>query len=263
MKLTNILRSIVPGIRLYLTLANKGHYKRDILRARAVGDVEAERAAIRGALTEWGEDVVRVLKIDLHVTGQENLPKEGPVVVVGNHQGYADIFVSMLALNTFPYGFVAKEPLRKLPLYGYWMELIRSVFIARNDPRSSLRTIESGIDNIKQGFSMFIFPEGKRSKGGPMDHFKHGALRLATKPGVPIVPVTISGTNGIFEDNGYIKSGVRVEYYIHPVVETAGLDRKEAAALSDKIEDMIRAKLVEFEGEKALLPEIANEKEEE
>jgi 1-acyl-sn-glycerol-3-phosphate acyltransferase len=102
---------------------------------------------------------------------------------------------------------------------------------------------------LRQGFSLVVFPEGTRSKGGPMRPFKKGSLRLAAKPGVPVVPVTHAGCYRIFEESGVIRSDLRVRFYIHPPIETAGMSKQEAAALTETAERTIRAKLAEWEAE--------------
>ena len=127
----------------------------------------------------------------------------------------------------------------KLPSYGEWIIDIRSVFIEREDARASLRAIEEGINFLKQGFSLVIFPEGTRSRGGEMGEFKKGSLRLATKIGIPIVPVTIDGTYKAYEEKGYVQPAT-VSFKIHKAIETEGMNRKEAAELPAKVEQIIR-----------------------
>ena len=158
---------------------------------------------------------------------------------VANHQGYADIIVLCAALDTIQMGFVAKQELRKVPFYGNWILAIRSVLIERDNPRESLKAISRGIDNIKQGFSMVIFPEGTRSRGPEMGEFKKGALKLATKPKVPIIPVSIDGSYHCFEETGYMKGG-KVRMLIHPAVPTDSLSKEEEHELSDKVEAIIK-----------------------
>ena len=167
----------------------------------------------------------------------EYLPKSGPVVYVSNHQSYADIIVHCAVLDTVQFGFIAKQNLADIPLYGQCIKDIRSVMMNRDDARESLKAIMEAIDLIKKGFSILIFPEGTRSKGHEMAHFKRGSLRLATKPGVPVIPITIDGTYKVYEESGVI-SPAKVRYIIHPPIETAGMDRKEAADLAERTEEI-------------------------
>lgn len=174
--------------------------------------------------------------------GESIFQSRGPVVYVSNHQSYADIIVHCAVLDTVQFGFIAKQNLADIPLYGQCIKDIRSVMMNRDDARESLKAIMEAIDLIKKGFSILIFPEGTRSKGHEMAHFKRGSLRLATKPGVPVIPITIDGTYKVYEESGVI-SPAKVRYIIHPPIETAGMDRKEAADLAERTEEIVRSAL--------------------
>jgi 1-acyl-sn-glycerol-3-phosphate acyltransferase len=236
--------NIIPAIKLGASLTLLAKYKKGIYKARLDGDYEKERDFILKSTTTWGNHLVKIYDIDLSVTGKENLPEKGPVVFVANHQGYADIPITCATFDKFQFGYVAKDSLTKVPFYGKWIKNIRSVFIKRNDSRESLMAISEGISFIEKGFSLMIFPEGTRSKGGPVKEFKKGSLRLATKPGVPVIPVTINGTHRVFEDNGYIKNGASVKIKIHPAIETKGMSKAEANNLSEEVEKIVRSGLV-------------------
>ncbi|WP_407270828.1 lysophospholipid acyltransferase family protein [Radiobacillus sp. PE A8.2] len=150
-------------------------------------------------------NVIEKAGVNVHVTGQEKVPA-GPVLFVGNHQGLFDILVLLGYLGK-PLGFIAKHEIKKLPIIPKWMELIHCVFIDRTDRRGAIQVINKGIENLEQGQSMVIFPEGTRSKGQALHPFKSGSLRLGTKAKVPIVPIAIEGTYKIMEqNNGRIKA---------------------------------------------------------
>ncbi len=222
--------------------------------AKRAGDFEEERKQILEATSMWGKNVVDKFGVDLRVSGRDNVP-EGAVLFVGNHQGYGDIPLTCAAITNKQFGFIAKEQLSKIPKYGKWMSNIRSLFIKRDDARASLRTVEKGIEYIKQGFSLIIYPEGTRAKGPVPGEFKKGTLRLATKPGVPIVPVTMSGSYHVFEEKGMIQKNQRVDIVIHPPIQTAGISRKEESALYEKVENIIVGKLMELNLEKGEISE--------
>lgn len=210
----------------------------DITEANATGDIEAEKKAIIALTSSWGPDIMGRLGARFHIEGEENIPDEGPVVLVGNHQGYADILTYFVVFQKFPFGFIAKEELKSLPFFGKHISEIRSVFIHRGDPRGSLKAINEGVENIKLGFSMAIFPEGTRSNGKAPAPFMRGSLKLATKPGVPIVPVSLHGTYKMFERDGYIH-GDDIYVKVHPAIPTADLTHQEEKALSDKVEKIV------------------------
>lgn len=241
-----LYKNICFALWMYFNLRHLRPYHYKIKKFRDAGDVEKEREQILNATTTWGQGIVKKYKMKLTVTGFENVP-EGPVLFVSNHQGYADIPVFGAVMTTKQIGFVAKTTLGKIPVFGEWIRDIRSIFIERDDARASLKTIEEGIGLLNQGFSLVIFPEGTRSKGSKMGEFKKGSLRLATKPGIPVVPVTINGTYHMYEEKGYTQPAA-VDFYIHPAIETKGLSKADANNLAEKVEEIIRAKLEEMTG---------------
>jgi 1-acyl-sn-glycerol-3-phosphate acyltransferase len=148
----------------------------------------------------WASKVVQAAGAKVEVNGLEHLP-EGPVLFVSNHQGNFDIPLLMAHLPK-PMGFISKIEVKKLPLISSWMEILPCVFMDRKDRRQAVRSIQNGADLLKAGHSLVIFPEGTRSKGGPISEFKTGSFRLATKSSVPIVPITIDGSYKLFEERG-------------------------------------------------------------
>lgn len=229
----------IPGFaKLVYCLRYFNKFRKKIDAAKAAGNLEEERTQILAATSTWGPMIMDMFGSELVVEGIENLPEEGPVVIVGNHQGYADIAAYFAAFRKFQFGFVAKQELAKIPLYGKWMPRIRSVFIQRNDPRASLDAIRQGIELLEQGFSLVIFPEGTRSRGPVPGPFMKGALKLATKPGVPIVPVSMHGTYKMFEQTGVLRPA-RVRIIVHQPIPTKGISRSEERELNDRIETIV------------------------
>lgn len=235
-----IIPNIPGAFKLYGALRHLSKYKNNIERYKAEGNYEKERENIQSALSIWSNNLLDIFDAEMVIHGEENIPKEGPVVFMGNHQGYADIIVYSAALSkNIAFGYVAKDELEKVPLYGTWIRRIRSVLIKREDPRASLRAIEEAVDYVNKGFSMMIFPEGTRSRSSEMGEFKRGAFKLATKPGVPIIPVSINGTYRMYEETGVIR-GARVDIMVHPPIETAGIDRKGEKQLCLDVENTVR-----------------------
>lgn len=239
----------IPGAwKLVRCLKYLKKNKQMIQQTREAGDFEEERKWILKSSSSWGPYVLKTFGSTLSLKGIENLPDKGPVVFVGNHQGYADIFTYCAAFRKFQFGFVAKKELSRIPFYGKWIERIRSVFIEREDPRASLEAINRGVEYIKNGFSLVIFPEGTRSKGPVPAPFQKGAIKLATKPGVPIIPVSIDGTYKMFEEGGVLKAA-DIKMIVHEPIETKGLSRKEEKELSEKVEKIVVDGIKELQSE--------------
>lgn len=236
MKILPNIPGLVYSLRALTTLTP---YRKNIRKYRAEGNLEKERKYILKATSEWGKRMMELFGAKLKVYGKENLPEKGPVVYVSNHQGYVDIVALCAALDTIQFAFVAKEELAKVPLYGSWITEIRSVLIRRNNPKESLKAISLGVKYIKEGFSMLIFPEGTRSRSSQMGNFKKGALKLATKPKAPIVPISIEGSYHCFEEKGYL-IGDTIKIKIHPMIDTSNLSKDDEKHISAKVEEIIR-----------------------
>ncbi|EOO16682.1 lysophospholipid acyltransferase family protein [Bacillus cereus] len=189
-----------------------------------------EKDSVVYKTTNWfGKKMVGVTGSTVEVKGLENVPKDKPVLVVSNHQSNMDIPVLLGYLNK-PIGFVSKAEIKKFPVVPTWMELMNCVFMDRSDRRQSLKAIKDGIELLKSGHSIVIFPEGTRSKGGEIGEFKAGSFHLAVKSGVSILPVTLDGTYKMFEANGNRMKPAHATLIISKPItpeEYASMDAKE------------------------------------
>ncbi len=204
---------------------------------------EAEyRAIIDKEVAVWAGKLLRNVKTYVTVEGKENLPAPGETVVyVANHQSYLDIPI-VLAEIWPPPPILAKRELGKVPLLGYCMRLLGCVFVERDDARSGMEALRKAQETVENGRSMVVFPEGTRSKSDEMTKFQGGAVRLALKAGVPVIPVVIDGSYKGLEGNGFRLQKSDVRMVILPRVETKNLDKAQQRELPQVLEQMIKAK---------------------
>ena len=134
--------------------------------------------------------------------GEENVPKDTPVLYIGNHRSFFDVPLTYprCPIRT---GYVAKKEMEKVPLLSTWMERLYCLFLNRTDIKEGLKTILTGIEQIKGGISMCIFPEGTRNKGEELSllPFHNGSFKIADKTGCAIIPMSINNTADIFESH--------------------------------------------------------------
>ena len=173
------------------------------------------------------------------VIGKEKIPTDRPVLFIGNHRSMLDVVIC-LSVIPFPVGFISKIELEKIPLLRMQMRDINCLFLDRRDDRKALKVILKAIELVKGGQSMFIFPEGTRSKEeGKFLPFHAGSFKIATKAKVPIVPVTIVGTGDILEDHfPKIKAAPVVVEFGQPI-ETASMSRDEQKELPERVRSLI------------------------
>lgn len=159
--------------------------------------------------------------VKINVAGIENLKSlndEKAFFAISNHRGFFDIITGYLLFEKET-GIVAKNNFEKIPLLHYWMKRINCIFLDRSDIRDGVRMVVTVINNINNGISMWLFPEGTRCKNkNPLDllEFKQGAFKIAEKTNCYILPISFRNTENVFEnhipwvksDQVYINIGV-------------------------------------------------------
>ena len=173
------------------------------------------------------------------VIGEENVPKDQAVLYVANHRSYFDILLTYSRCRDLT-GFVAKKEMLNYPFLRTWMKRVYCLFLDRDNIREGLKTILTAIDQVKNGISVFIFPEGTRNKGDELSllPFHAGSFKIAEKSGCPIVPVALNNTINIFEGHlPYIKKTHVVLEYCSPIYmnEMEKEDRKKIDVYCQKI----------------------------
>lgn len=152
--------------------------------------------------------VIRVKIVE--VRGKEYLPKSN-FVMYANHKSNTDPFILVSAIRK-GVGYAAKSGIYKLPFVKSWLTGIGSININRENDREAIKEILRGIALIEKGASLGIFPEGGiKSRTNPyMIDIKPGAYKLATKPGVPILPVAIIGSIDVKDNAPWRKTKIKV-----------------------------------------------------
>lgn len=191
---------------------------------------------------KWARSLVKITGSTIKVTGEEYIPVKGSVLFVCNHQGNFDIPILLGYINK-PKAFISKIEVKRFPIIGQWMEVMKCVFMNRKNLKQSLRAINQGTKYLKEGYSLVIFPEGTRSKSDKINEFKPGSLKLATKSGVPIVPVTIKGSYKIMEQNGFLIKPAEVEVVISPAIYLQEGEKREINQLAAQLQKTIAEKL--------------------
>ncbi len=207
-------------------------------------DVKTSREKIYRLMQKLTSDMMKGAGMEVSIKGEENLPKQGPALYIANH---SSIFDTVLLVNTInePCIFIGKKEVAKMPLINKWFDALGCIYIDREDKRQSLECILKGIGELKSGQSIIIFPEGTRTMGDEMKPFKEGSFRLATKTGVPIVPIALRHTDKVFEEYNRVKKA-KVQMNIGTVIETKHLDKEGQQKLPKQVEECVRGLLQEL-----------------
>lgn len=181
-----------------------------------------------------------LLGVDIKVSGV--LPLEigsRPLCFISNHTSILDILVVYANIHS-PMGFIAKKELAYIPLFNLSVLSHHVVFMDRSSLKKGVAAIERGVQKIKNGTDMLIFPEGTRSKTGSIAPFKYGSFRLASESGALVVPLTIKGVREAFEDRKKCFQHTVGSLDIGPVFDASNMSgRNELNSLAIKIESHI------------------------
>lgn len=192
--------------------------------------------------------------------GLENLPQNGEAVVyTGNHRSFFDVIATYPVMPSLT-GFIAKKEMRNWPVVSWWMRNLYCLFLDRKNSREGVKTILEGVENVKKGVSMVIFPEGTRSREeGHVAMFHGGSFKLATKSGAKIIPVAYNNSGAIWDDHlPWVKSAVMTVEFCEPI-ETAGMKITEINELANKVHDIVYKKHIENGRAIGSLPEDKQE----
>ena len=176
--------------------------------------------------------------VRLTIKGRENILKDEAALYVGNHRGFFDTIVSYSLMPGIT-GFIAKKEMGKVPFVRIWMRFLHCLFLDRSNPREGLTTILKGIEELKNGVSIVIFPEGTRNKGEGLMQFHGGSFKLADRSNCKIVPMAINNSDNVFENHfPAIKSTKMIIEFCKPI-DVAAMDKEQRKALPNMTLDFI------------------------
>lgn len=162
----------------------------------------------------WSRSFFWLLGLPVTVKGLENIEKGKSYVFVANHQSALDVWLVYGYLPVV-YKWLMKKELRYVPLIGNACAAAGHIFVDRKNPRAAYRAMQRLKDELREGVSTVIFPEGTRSKTGEMGRFKRGAFQIALDLGLDIIPLSISGAYDVQRPGQYFARR-------HPVCLTVG-----------------------------------------
>jgi len=135
--------------------------------------------------------VVTSVFFDLKVTGQENVPSEGGVLLLVNHQSFLDPPCVGVQMKR-PLSYLAKSELFEAPFFGKLIPLLNAYPVRQG--AGDVGAVRETIKRLKEGHILTVFPEGSRTPDGEMLPLQPGFALVVRKAGVPIIPVAINGT---------------------------------------------------------------------
>lgn len=198
-----------------------------------------DRSSIK--IVQWAFHCVLFLSgTDITVIGEENVPKDEPVLYIGNHRSYFDVVITYARVPGLC-GYISKKEIERIPLLNVWMRYLHCLFLDRNNIKEGLAVILAAINKVKAGISICVFPEGTRNDSDEdFLPFHGGSLKIAEKGGCAIIPMALNHTDDIFEAHlPWIHKTHIVLEYCKPIYPK-DLPIEDRKKLSDIVENVIK-----------------------
>jgi len=179
----------------------------------------------------------------VHTTGRENIDRNSSYVIISNHQSIYDIFLIYGWLG-IDIKWVMKKELAKIPGIGFGSKKVGHIFLDRSNSRVALDSLNDAKRKLVNGTSVVIFPEGTRSTTGQPGNFKKGAFKLALDLALPILPITIIGTQRILPSGTLDLRPGKVSMIIHKPIDIGLYSEDRMKELIEKARDIIATPLI-------------------
>lgn len=193
-----------------------------------------QRYWARGLTSFWG--------VELDVYGAEHMPSDhgegAGCVVMANHVSNVDIVALFIALPRIP-GFMAKRELLKVPFLAAALRAGGHVIVDRGQHDQAKKALDKAADQVREGRTVLVFPEGTRGDSESLGEFKSGGFRLARRAEVPIYPVGIRGTGLIGPKHSLLVWPGRIEVHIGEPIQPGDWQSLDQAALIARVRSRI------------------------
>ena len=192
----------------------------------------------------WARIILKLSGVVVIIKGGEALNNGHSYIFAGNHQSQFDIFALQGCLG-HDFSWLAKKELFDVPVFGAALRCAGHIPVDRSHSRAAVKSLDEAAQRIASGTSVVIFPEGTRSEDGNLLPFKSGAMVLAIKAGVPVVPMGIVGTHAVLPKGSLLAKSGRVVIRLGKPIETSGLKVKQKHELAEQLQEVVAALIAE------------------
>lgn len=219
---------LIPAISVYTI----------VLGTLSIGSSLFDRRGFfaHGCARLWAHLILRTTGVTVRASGVERLDPARSYVLASNHQSIYDIPV---LFDTIPLQLriVAKASLGRFPFLGWHLRRTGHLLVQRDNPGAGVFKRMARL--IGDGVSLIVFPEGTRSRDGRVARFKGGPFLIAIDAGLPIVPVSVSGSRHVMQKGRLMTRPGTVRVVVHEPIPAGGLTREDARALADRVRAVV------------------------
>ena len=194
----------------------------------------------------WAEHTTDIIlffcRIRVVVSNAQKIPKDRRFLMVSNHLSGLDPIVSMSVFKNLDISFISKPENFKIPVVAPFIHKCGFLAIDRENARNAMKTVHKATDYVKNDVcSVFVYPEGTRSKTGELLEFKDGIFYISKKASCPIVVLTIKNTDKVAKNFPF--KSTRVEVDVHSVIEPEEFSQQTTHLLSEKVRQIMLSAL--------------------
>ena len=186
----------------------------------------------------WARTLLLISLSPVELVGADKLRLHEVAVYASNHLSYYDTPV-LFAKLPFQFRILAKQPLWKIPFIGWYLNHSGQVPVDQSSARSAVASLSRGVNTLKSGLPLVLFPEGGRAADGRTHAFLSGCAFMAIKAGVPLVPLTLVGTYELLPIHVYHFNPRPLKVIVGDPIPTAGLTTRDADALTQQLYETI------------------------
>jgi 1-acyl-sn-glycerol-3-phosphate acyltransferase len=186
---------------------------------------------------------MRIAGIHIRVEGTEHIPP-GVCVFASNHASNIDP-VALVPNIPRRVALLAKKEVFSVPILSKALHLARLVPVDRADREAAAESVDIAVEYLKEGLSFLVYPEGTRSPDGHLLPFKKGTFVMAIRAGVPVVPVSLAGTQRLMRKGDWTLHPGEVIVRYGPPVDASEYSADQRDVLRQRVQDLVTAGLPE------------------
>ncbi len=180
----------------------------------------------------WSRLILKTTGVRVEVSGAGRLDPGRSYVLASNHQSIYDIPILFASLP-LQVRIVSKDSLGSFPFLGWHLRRTGHLLVDRKNPGPDI--IQKMKRLVSESHSLIVFPEGTRSVDGRVGRFKKGSFLVAVDAGLPVVPVSVSGSRHAMKKGRLMVCPAEVKVTVHDPIPTAGVTRQDVTALVNRV----------------------------
>ena len=185
----------------------------------------------------WSRWILRTTGVRVTVAGSERLDPTRSYVLASNHQSIYDIPI-LFAHLPLQLRIVAKASLGAFPFLGWHLRRTGHLLVNRRNPGADIVLKMRRL--VSASSSLIVFPEGTRSVDGRVGRFKKGSFLVAIEAGLPVVPVSVSGSRDVMKKGRLMVCPGDVRVIVHPPIASEGIGKAQVVEFANRVREVVR-----------------------